>query len=151
MNAPKLPQNREEAAALLIEELRREIAQYTEACASMKMQLHRGQALALPLPVLPRPPSPSTKDEASCRETLAKLDGMDAMATAIISHHADGAAAAAFSSLIETLTQAHCTKVGPREGYIDVSGFDEGHVEVLIEAGVAERHQTNDQLVCLLP
>ena len=134
------------ASCLLKEDLAVEIAGLNHAVGNAQVQYHRGQGLLLAHASVTSMEISKEVTADHVEKTHAELDaGLAAEGEMILRTEPD--AAQALLELTERLSVTHSKACTPGECWVDVSGDSVEHVQLLVDAGIAERQPDGYQLI----
>lgn len=138
--ATMLP-DRASAAVALAEDLRTEIDALYRAAEDIRMQVHRNQGMLVPSQsIINNCGSIGIEmNDATIQNKLVVVDADIAAEDERIRRYADPLMAQALLDLTSELSAAHAHAGRPDLCFVDASRFGEDSVQLLVDAGIAQR------------
>ena len=135
------------ASTLLKEDLIVEIAGLHQAVGNAQVQYHRGQGILLAQASAAGLLISDEVNERAIESRHVQLDADLTIECERISRSAGPENVRALLDLTERLGAAHTKACSPGECWVDVSGCAVEHVQMLVDAGIAERQPDGYQLI----
>jgi len=136
--------HRAKAAEALLSDLQTEIEAYRKASNQIKLQIERGKGHLIPQTASNGARNAVLQlDVATVDAQIQVVDSEDASESARIARRADDALAQALMEMTKQLSWCAMTAYKPEDCYYPVNSYAMEHVQLLIDAGIAE-YEGND-------